>query len=179
MRDISGKFKQAMIVGSIAALVCGATAAFAHRADLINGGKAGPIRNGRTTLNRTERWFGSADAVRRVVVGCNVPLKRARWEGRLVVFFGRGSDGTATESRVLRRTIGSAAHGAITVHTRKGLRIRDSVRKLKRLYPNAMRYRHRGRAWYILRSSPSYGRLEAAVERRRVVILRNGPWEYC
>ena len=151
----------------------------AHRSDMINGHKAGPIRNGETTLEKAEEWFGPADAVKRVVVGCDVPLKRARWEDRLVSFFGRGSSGTATETRILRRTLRSTVHGDITIHTRKGLRIGDSRRKLRRLYPQAIEYRHGGRQWYILKSSPSYGRLEAAVEGRRVVVLRSGPWEYC
>jgi hypothetical protein len=97
----------------------------------------------------------------------------------LIVFFGRGSNGTATEASVLRRPLRSAKHGDITVHTRRGLRIGNSLRKLRRLYPRAQKYRHGGRDWYILKSSPSYGRLEAAAKNRRVVILRNGPWEYC
>lgn len=156
-----------------------ASSAFAHRADLINGGRAGPIRNGKTTLSDAEDRFGRADNVKRVVVGCDVRLKRARWNGRLVVFFGRGADGTATETRVLRRTLRSDEGRDIVVHTRKGLRIGSTLRKLRRLYPDAQRYRSKNRNWYILKSSPSFGRLEAAVKKRRVVILRNGPWEYC
>ncbi len=170
--------KAGLAIGFAVTVVWQSTA-FGHRADLINGDKAGPIRNGETTLATAESWFGPADAVKRLIVGCKVPLKRARWYGELVIFFGRGPDGTATEAKVLRRTLSSAAHGDITVHTRKGLEIGDSRRKLQRLYPDATRYERRGRDWYILKSSPSYGRLEAAVEGRRVTILRNGPWEYC
>jgi hypothetical protein len=155
------------------------TTALAHRADLISGRKAGPIRNGETTLSDAEDWFGRADHVKRVVVGCDVRLKKARWNGRLIAFFGRGADGAATETSVLRRTIRSTQHGDITVHTRKGLRIGDTRGKLRRLYPNAQKYRHEKRNWYILRSSPSYGRLEAALKNRRVVLLRSAPWEYC
>jgi hypothetical protein len=146
---------------------------------LIGGGRAGPIRNGKTTLSDAEAWFGRADKVERVVVGCDVRLKKARWTGRLIVFFGRGSDGTATETTVLRRTVHSAEDGDITVHTRKGLRIGDTRGKLRRHYPDAQRYRYENRSWYILKSSPSFGRLEAAVKNRRVVILRSAPWEYC
>ncbi|MDQ3953613.1 MAG: hypothetical protein M3279_11735 [Actinomycetota bacterium] len=171
--------KLALIFALVAALVYSPDPASSHRADRINGHKAGPIRSGKTTLKRAEKWFGPADAVKRVVVGCDVRLKRAKWKGRLVVFFGRGSRGTATESRILRRTVRSTVHGDVTVHTRKGLRVGDSRRKLKRLYPKAGKYRHRGKDWYILRSSPSYGRLEAAIEARRVTLLRSAPWEYC
>ncbi len=170
---------RAIVVSVTASIVVMAAPATAHRADLINGSKAGPIRNGETTLRTAEEWFGEADTVRRVVVGCKVPLKRARWYGRLVVFFGRDADGVATEAKVLRRTLTSSVHGDITVHTRKGLEIGDRERKVRRLYPDATRYRRHGREWYILKSSPSYGRLEAALEQRRVTVLRNGPWEYC
>lgn len=168
-----------LILALVAALVCSSGPLSAHRADVIDGRRAGPIRHGRTTLDKGEDWFGEADAVRRVVVGCDVRLKRARWKGRLVVFFGRGSSGTATETRVLRRTLSSNVHGDVTVHTRKGLRVGDARRKLRRLYPQAAKYRNAGKDWYVLRSSPSYGRLEAAVERRRVTVLRGAPWEYC
>ena len=171
--------KVMLICALVAALFSSSNPTFAHRADLINGRRAGPIRSGETTLDTAEEWFGPADAVRRVVVGCKVPLKKARWEGRLVVFFGRGPNGTATETKVLRRTVRSAMHGDITVHTRKGLRIGDPRRKLRRLYPRAIEYRHRGKDWYILKSSPTYRRLEAAVDQRRVIILRSAPWEYC
>lgn len=167
------------VVSLLAIFVFSAAPALGHRPDLINGSKAGPIRVDETTLQTAEEWFGEADTVRRVVVGCKVPLKRARWFQRLVIFFGRGSDGTATEVKVKQRTITSTAHGDITVHTRKGLQIGDREGKLRRLYPDATRYRAQGRRWYILKSSPSYGRLEAAIEEQRVTILRNGPWEYC
>jgi hypothetical protein len=179
MSDTVRVGRPTLIFALVAALVFLTSPASSHRADLINGHRAGPIRSGKTTLKRAEEWFGPADAVERVVVGCDVRLKRARWEGRLVVFFGRGSRGTATETKVLRRTVRSTVHGEITVHTRKGLRVGNSRRKLRRLYPQAGEYRHRGKNWYILRSSPSYGRLEAAVKARRVILLRNGPWEYC
>ncbi|HWC13813.1 MAG TPA: hypothetical protein VG929_04380 [Actinomycetota bacterium] len=171
--------KVILVCALIAGPVYSTSSVLAHRADLINGRRAGPIRSGTTTLDIAEKWFGPADGVKRVVVGCDVPLKRARWDGRLIVFFGRGPEGTATETKVLRRTIRSSVHGEITVHTRKGLRVGDSRRKVKRLYPQAIEYRHRGRDWYILKSGPTYGRIEAAVEGRRVVILRSGPWEYC
>ncbi len=180
MTSNSARFgKPALIFALVTALVYSTSPASSHRADLINGHRAGPIRSGKTTLSRAEKWFGQADAVKRVVVGCDVRLKRARWTGRLVVFFGRGARGTATESKVLRRTVQSTVHGDVTVHTRKGLRVGDSRRKLKRLYPRAGDHRYRGKSWYILRSSPSYGRLEAAVKKRRVRVLRSGPWEYC
>ena len=164
---------------ALAVVVMWQDPAFGHRPDLINGDKAGPIRIGQTTLATAESWFGPADAVRRVVVGCDVPLKLARWHGELVIFFARGADGGATETKVLRRTLLSEAHGEITVHTRRGLEIGDSRRKLRRLYPDARRFDYRDRDWYVLKSSPSYGRVEAAVEGRRVTILKNAPWEYC
>lgn len=179
MSNIARFGKPTLTFVLLAALVYTTGPVSAHRADIINGHRAGPIRTGDTTLNQAEEWFGPADTVERVVVGCDVRLKKARWRGRLVLFFGRRSQGTATEAKVLRRTLRSREHGEITVHTRKGLRIGDSRRKLRRLYPGALDYRHRGKNWYILRSSPSYGRLEAAVQRRRVVVLRSGPWEYC
>ena len=171
--------KHALVLALVAALVYAPGHVSAHRADMINGHKAGPIRSGKTTLNQVEEWFGPADDVKRVIVGCDVRLKRARWEGRLVVFFGRGSNGTATETKVLRRTVRSTVHGDLTVHTRRGLRVGDPRRKLERLYPRAIEYRDEGKDWYILRSSPSYGRLQAAVEGRRVILLHSGPWEYC
>ena len=174
-----GVGRPTLIFALVTALVYLPSIASSHRADMINGHKAGPIRSGKTTLKKTEKWFGEADAVKRVIVGCDVPLKRATWEGRLVVFFGRGSRGTATETKLLRRTVRSTVHGKITAHTRKGLRVGDSRRKLRRLYPRAREHRHGGKRWYTLRSSPSYGRLEAAVEGRRVILLRSSPWEYC
>jgi hypothetical protein len=153
----------------------------AHKADLFTANRVGPIKIGKTTLKQTKAWFGDPSKRRKVTVGCDVELTRVKWGNRLKIYFGRsGKKRVVSEVWVRDRTITFDGIGDLTMHTRKGLKVGDKVKRLKNLYPKAKRYKFKGRAWYELRpAGPVKGRVRAYVKDGGVVALTNPPWEYC
>jgi hypothetical protein len=152
----------------------------AHKADLFTANRAGPIKVGKTTLSEAKDWFGEPTKRRRVIVGCQVKLLKVKWGNYLKIYFSRGKNRKVTEVWVRDRTITFDGLGELTMHTRQGLRVDASRRKIKDLYPKARRYRLNGRTWFELRpAGPVKGRVRAYVKEGRVTAFANPPWEYC
>jgi hypothetical protein len=152
--------------------------AAAHPRDAIVAGKRiGPVRLGTTTLRRAKAFFGEPTVRKRVPLGCIRAIK-ARWGRKLTLFFTAGRPHVAIQGTLRQRRIMSDVHGVLRIHTRKGLRVGDSNRRLRRLYPNKAPVRHRGHFDYFLRSSPKLVAI-TKYRRGRVRALFSGPYENC
>jgi hypothetical protein len=155
-----------------------ANRAAAHPQDAIVAGKRiGPVRLGTTTVRRAKAFFGEPTVQKRVPLGCIRALK-ARWGRRLTMFFTAGRPHVAIQGTIRKRRIMSAVHGPLRIHTRKGLRVGDSNRRLRRLYPGKAPVRHGGHFDYFLRSSPKLVAI-TKYRRGRVRALFSGPYETC
>lgn len=168
-------------VGLAAGTLSLAGLASAHPVDAVKAGtRVGPIRFGVTTLKESKAHFGDPTSRQRVRLGC-IRAVRVRWGNKLQVMYTTDTPRLAIEATVRQRTIQSAISGALTFHTRKGLRVGDRGARLRRLYPNANTEKH-GRHWdHFLVSSARYGRLVAITKSRRgpVAALFSGPYENC
>lgn len=168
-----------IIVLLMVTLMAGSAAA--HKVDVVKAGKRlGPIHLFETTLDEAKSWFGSPTGRRTVQLGC-IQAIRVKWGRKLMVFFDKSKDHVAIQGEIRRRHLRSAKHGVLRPHTVKGLRVKDSHRKLRRLYPNADAFRHGGHYDYFLRSSPHRGKLVAITEYKRGHVRRlfAGPYETC
>jgi hypothetical protein len=153
----------------------------AHPIDAIAVGEhVGPIRLNESRLPRLKEWFGEPTSRKIIEIGC-VRAVKMRWGVRLVAIAPRyrGRTQRIAQVLVLRRTIHSSAHGDLTIHTGKGLRIGDSEDRLQELYPNVDGETHRGHTHYVLRANSLDGRLLARVERGIVVNFLVTPYEFC
>jgi hypothetical protein len=169
----------AMVVALVAASVAIGTGAQAHRGEDVTASKAGPILRGTTTMSEMRDWFGTPTARKVVRVGC-IRVLRARWGDDLKVYAPRHEDGRVVDAIFVRsRSATSAVHGEHNWHTKKGLRIGDRNRKVRRLYPNAEPITHAGHTHYRLREAPDNGYMMAKVVDRRVVQLELWPFEFC
>ena len=65
------------------------------------------------------------------------------------------------------------------MHTRKGLRVEDRERKVRRLYPNARPITHAGHTHYRVATGRFGDYLMAKVVNRRVAQLESWPFEFC
>jgi hypothetical protein len=154
------------------------TEAPAHPQDVVTAGRRiGPVRFGTTRLRRTKAFFGEPTVQKRVPLGCIRAIK-ARWGRRLTVFFTTDRPHVAIQGTLRERRITSDVHGALRIHTRKGLRVGDSNRRLRRLYPNKAPVRHGGHFDFFLRSSPKLVAI-TKYRRGRVRALFSGPYENC
>ena len=155
-----------------------ANEASAHPRDAIVAGKRiGPVRLETTRLRRAKAFFGEPTVQKRVPLGCIRAIK-ASWGRKLTLFFTNDHPHVAIQGTVRQRRIVSDVHGALRIHTRKGLRVGDSNRRLRRLYPNETPVRHRGHFDYFLRSSPKLVAI-TKYRRGRVRALFSGPYENC
>jgi hypothetical protein len=173
------RFGRAVIVAIALSLIAGGTV-HAHERDRFTAKQAGPIDVGKTTLDQTTKWFGDPSVTKKVQRGC-VKVTMARWGKSLKMYHYR-IDGEleVAEVWVWRRTVTSTKHGDLTMHTIKGLRVGDSLDRLLELYPEASKYKYKGKTFYELRpATPSKGRLRAVVKDEKVRGLINAPWEYC
>ena len=154
-----------------------AAPATAHDADLMRAGKrVGPIKLYETHPREARRWFGEPTSRTVDERGC-VKAVRLWWRGELKVFAGRGKSGTIAEVHVLDRTISSTQHGDLTIHTRRGIRVGDSERDVRRAYPKADSDTHRGHTHYFVENE--YDRLFVKVVDHEVVALEARPFEWC
>jgi hypothetical protein len=152
--------------------------ASAHPRDAITAGKRiGPVRLGTTSLRRAKAFFGEPTRQKRVRLGCIRAIK-ARWGRRLTLFFTTDRPHVAIQGTVRKRRLVSDVHGVLRIHTRKGLQIGDSNRRLRRLYPRKAPVRHGGHFDYFLRSSPKLVAI-TKYRRGRVRALFSGPFETC
>jgi hypothetical protein len=168
------------IAGAMA--VCAVTPAAAHEADRMTAHRAGPIRNGETTVAEAKDRFGEPTRVKKTKIGCEVKITKLFWGKRLKVYFaGWGSNRKATETWVRRRNVATATGGEMTFHTRRMLRVGDSLKRLKAKYPKAepthgpKGWKH----WDLRLPKTGVARLEAIVHDGRVTALLNAPYEYC
>jgi hypothetical protein len=179
-REVRMKRKLAVAAGTVL-LLASLPATAALQNELFTARRAGPMRLGDTTIGKLKRWFGEPDAEEKITRGC-VKVWRVRWGWYLKAFGIKHPNGgrRLTETWVRQRTITSKKHGDLTMHTRKGLRVGDRVRKLKRLYPNYQRFRINGKNFYELKPiEEAHPRLMAIGRDRRVRALINRPYEYC
>ena len=174
----TARFTVAMAVAAMAVI---GSPVSAHKMDSIRAGRrAGPIKLNETRLRQLKDWFGEPTAKKVTRVGC-IRAVRMRWGRRIVAIAPRfeGKVFPVAEVRVSKREVHFDSIGDLRLHTRRGLRVGDSERRLRRLYPHARGETHRGHTHYILRSGPSDGRLLAKVVDKVVVDIVTGPYEFC
>jgi hypothetical protein len=155
-----------------------AGAATADDPDVIRPAKAGPIVREETTLAQLRDWFGPPTVRRPVTVACS-RVTKARWGWRLQVYAWRDGDHHAAAVFVRRRSLHSLEHGDLMIHTARGLRVGDSERRLKRLYPRSRPQTHAGHTHYRLRTGAYDAYLMAKVVDHEVVQLEIWPYEFC
>jgi hypothetical protein len=181
MTTSAGRRCKRIAAAMLIALPLMAPSASAAPMDQIRANKRiGPIRFGDTTMREAKSWFGAPTSRRRMRLGC-IRAIRVRWGRKLEVFFTTTKPHAAIEGTVRRRTTRSRVHGRLTIHTRKGLRVGDRNRRIRKLHPNARPLRH-GNHWdYFLVPATRYGRLVAIThtKRGRVAALFAGPYENC
>lgn len=166
-----------MVAGTAAALIIGSLPAIAHDADLMKPTRAGPIIRGRTTIQEMRDWFGEPTSRKVIRVAC-VRVRRVKWRDDIKAYINLDL-GTADAIFIRSRTITSQEHGDLTMHTRKGLRIDDSERKLVRLYPNSKPITHAGHTHYRLKTGRFGVYLMAKVVDRVVIQFESWPYEFC
>jgi hypothetical protein len=155
-----------------------AGAATAHDRDLIRPANAGPIVRDETTMAQMRDWFGAPSVRRTVTVACS-RVTKARWGRRLVVFAWRDEGRHVAAVFVRKRSIHSREHGDLRIHTARGLRVGDSERRLRRLYPRSRPQTHAGHTHYRLGTGRFDAYLMAKVVARDVVQLEIWPYEFC
>jgi hypothetical protein len=163
-----------------AVLVAMAMPASAGAEDVFTKFRAGPIRNNKTTISDLKDWFGNPDSVKKVRRGC-IRVWRVKWGDRLRVYaWKQEGRRRVAETWVNRRTLTSDQHGTLQMHTRRGLRVGNSVTRLKKLYPKAERHRfNKTTRWWQLLPGAVDPRLIAHTRDGKVIALVNAPYEYC
>jgi hypothetical protein len=162
----------------VALLLAWGSVASAHVPDLAKPARMGPIRRNQTTMAQMRKWFG-APTIRKVIrVACSRVIK-ARWGRSLMVYAYRDQARRIGAVFVKKASLRSTKHGALRIHTLKGLRVGDGVRKLRRLYPRSQGDTHAGHTHFRLKTGRSGAYLLARVESRRVVQLEAWPYEFC
>jgi hypothetical protein len=150
----------------------------ANGRDLINRKRAGPVKIAETTLKKAKKIFGTPSTNKIVRRGC-IKVRRARWGKGLTIYFGKGPKGVATEVRVRKKEIATDTDGDLRIHTKKGLRVGNPTKKVKKLYPRAEKYRVKGKTIWELKRNTLKGRLQAVTDNGKVDTLANAPYEYC
>jgi hypothetical protein len=159
----------------------GLVAAGAARAgdlDLIRPVSAGPIVREETTLAQLRDWFGAPTVRRPVTVACS-RVTKVRWGRRLEVYAWRDEVRHVAAVFVRKRSIHSSEHGDLRIHTRRGLSVGDSNRRLRELYPRSTPMTHAGHTHYRLATGRFNAYLLAKVVDREVVQLEIWPYEFC
>jgi hypothetical protein len=169
-----------VVAGAVlGAAFVGSTPASADRDDLVAAhGRAGPIHHDETTMGQMRSWFGDPTGRKRVRVGC-IQAIRARWGGKLMVLATTETPRRVAAIFVQSRSVTSTEHGELAFHTRRGLRVGDRERKLRRLYPGADPITHAGHTHYRLATARNGGYLMGKVVDDRVVQLELWPYEFC
>jgi hypothetical protein len=155
-----------------------AGAATAQDQDLIRPSKAGPIVREETTLAQLRDWFGPPTVRRPVTVACS-RVTKARWGRRLQVYAWRDEARHVAAVFVRRRSLHSSEHGDLLIHTARGLKVGNSERRLRRLYPRSRPQTHAGHTHYRLRTGAFNAYLMAKVVDHEVVQLEIWPYEFC
>jgi len=166
-----------LVIGLVASSLTAMSGASAHPRDEMWPGKAGPIIRNETTMSELREWFGPPDSRRVVRVAC-IRVVRTRWDG-LQVYTERDDVRTADAIFVKSPVLESAEHGELRIHTKRGLRVGDRHRKLRRLYPNADPIEHAGHIHYRLRNGRNNSYMMGKVVDRRVVQFEAWPFEFC
>jgi hypothetical protein len=155
-----------------------AGAAMADGPDVIRPAMAGPIVREETTLAQMRDWFGAPTVRRPVTVACS-RVTKVRWGRRLEVYAWRDEGRHVAAVFVRKRSIHSSEHGDLRIHTRRGLRVGDSERRLRRLYPHSRPMTHAGHTHYRLASGRFNAYLMGKVVDHEVVQLEIWPYEFC
>lgn len=166
-----------LVVGLVASSLTAMGGAAAHPRDEMWPNKAGPIIRDETTISELREWFGPPNSRRVIRVAC-VRVIRARWDG-LQVYAERVGDRAVGAIFVRNRVLDSSEHGELRIHTRRGLRVGDRHRKLRRLYPNADPIEHGGHIHYRLKTGNFNAYMMGKVVDDRVVQLEAWPFEFC
>jgi hypothetical protein len=175
---LSERLAWAVVATTLWVTGIGVAPAQAHRRDLMSPVRAGPIVRGETTMRDLREWFGSPTHRKTVLVGCEQVIE-AGWDGELQVYSTRATPRTVAAIFVRARTITSAEHGELAMHTRRGLRVADGERRLRRLYPRAEPETHWGHTHYRLRTGAYGAYMMAKVVNGEVVQLEAWPYEFC
>ena len=171
--------KSVTALTALVVVLVGSGPASAHKADLMNTHRAGPIIRNDTTMTEMRDWFGAPDDRRGKQVGC-IRVTEARWSEGVTVYASRGDSPNLVLTTFIReRTVESAEHGDLVIHTKRGLRVGNREGRLRRLYPGADPITHAGHTHYRLGTAPSGAYLMAKVVGNRVVRLENWPFEFC
>lgn len=160
--------------------VCGIgmAPAQAHRLDRVTPHRAGPIVRGETTMRELREWFGDPSRRKTVPLGCERVVS-AGWNRKVRVYSTRERPRTVAATFVRARTVSSAEHGDLAMHTGKGLRVGNSESRLRRLYPRSESETHAGHTHYRLRTDADGPYLMAKVVDGDVVQLEVWPYELC
>lgn len=160
-------------VAAIALMLSPIGLALAHEADQIGRKSVAALTYGESAYPDAVEIFGEPNNTRRVD-GC-VPTLIAKWPG-IKLWFDRSRPGDVLILGFVRaRSVPTADGDPLTIHTGKDLRVEDTVRRLKRLYPDAERSRGAGdkRQWQLSgRNGGAF--LGAITDGGRVVRLLSG-----
>jgi hypothetical protein len=174
MKIIRATIAATVVVAAFTALPAGA-----HERDLITaGGRVGPIRTNTATIAEMKNVFGPPTSRKVVRVGCSRVI-RLRWGRQLQTYTYRADEERRiVDVKVLARRV-QGTGGSFSFHTGRGLRVGDTERELRRLYPQRRPYTHNAHSHYILGESRRGTRLLAKVVDNRVVQLEAVPYEFC
>ncbi len=145
----------------------------AHLADQVGPDYLGTLVYGESTFGDATALFGPPTD-RRNVDGC-VNTLIARWGPALRMFFDRDNGQTAIVAKVARYYFKAPNGSGWEFHTGKGLRIKDTVKKLKKLYPHADSFKGPGNTRrFLLRGKDQSAYLAATTKDGRVIRFING-----
>jgi hypothetical protein len=128
-------------------------------------------------MEQMRRWFGPPTSSEVIRVAC-VRVRKVKWDNDLKAYINRDL-GTVDAIFVRNRTITSHRHGELTMHTQRGLRVGDSERRLRRLYPDARPDAHEGHTHYRLDTGRYGSYLLGKVVDDEVVQFEAWPYEFC
>lgn len=165
-----------LLAATVAAVATGARVE-AHPADVIvTGTRAGPLVMGETTLTDAKDWFGSPDSLTKRRYQC-IRVITAVWPGLRLKFSQELQ--RLVEIKIRAHEIVSFEHGRLRFHTRRGLRVGDTLLHVHQKYPDAPFYTHDLHIHHVLHLRFPVGRVEATTRLGLVTELLVAPWELC
>lgn len=149
----------------------------AHQPDaIVTGTRAGPLVIDETTLADVKEWFGTPELLTKGRYQC-IGVITAVWPDLRLKFSQELQ--RLIEIEIRADEIKSAEHGTLRFHTRRGLRVGDSVLHVHQKYPDAPFYTHDLHIHHVLHLRFPVGRVEATTRLGSVTELLVAPWELC
>lgn len=169
-------FGALVLAATIAALATTARVE-AHPTDaIVTGTRAGPLVIGETTLDDAKNWFGNPESLTKRRYQC-IGVINAVWAGLRLKFSQELQ--RLVEIEIRADEIESAEHGRLRFHTRRGLRVGDTVLHIQQKYPDGAFYMHDLHIHHVLHLRFPVGRVEATSRLGFVTELLVAPWELC